>query len=76
GDGESSWPALDSSGNIYVADQFSNRVVKLNSTGGTVAVFTDADGVPFNGPTAVAVDAAGNLFLVDEGNGRILEYAP
>jgi uncharacterized protein (TIGR03437 family) len=73
--------ALDSAGNLYIADGSTHRVRKiLNGVITTVA----GDGVPgFSGdngpatsaqlasPSGVAVDSAGNLYIADEGNNRI-----
>jgi serine/threonine-protein kinase len=60
--------AVDTAGNLYVADQYNNRVVKLAEGLSTATV------LPFTGlnyPGGVAVDSAGNLFVTDVG--RCLE---
>ena len=72
--------AVDSSGNIYIAESDSNiaRVVS-KSTGiiSTVAgsVFSGDGGVPgsaqLNSPLGIAVDASGNIYIADTGNNRI-----
>jgi uncharacterized protein (TIGR03437 family) len=73
--------ALDSAGNLYIADGSTHRVRKiLNGVITTVA----GDGVPgFSGdngpatsaqlasPSGVVVDSADNLYIADEGNNRI-----
>jgi sugar lactone lactonase YvrE len=81
--------AVDGSGNVYVADGFSERVLEYNTpliTGtnadnvfGTCGSFTGSacTGLSANSlddPTGVAVDAAGNLYVADNQNNRVLEY--
>ncbi len=85
--------AVDSDGNVYVADRFNNRVLEYTNplTTDTVAdrVFgqgdfttgtcnTAGEGSPptastLCSPNAVAVDLAGNLYVAD-GISRVLEY--
>jgi len=76
--------AIDSSGNVYVADSWNQRIRKI-SPGGAVSTIagsgktgqdgTFLDGVGtaanFNKPYGIAVDAAGNLYIADSGNSRI-----
>ena len=81
--------ALDADGNLYVADQNNSRVLEYNlplSTDTTAdLVIGQADFqsnvcnfVPSDNnlcdPHAVALDAAGNLYVADSGNDRVLEY--
>ena len=64
--------ALDSAGNLYVADDSSNSIIKVPAGGGTPV--TVATGLA--SPSAVAVDAAGNVFAALPGtasNGSIIE---
>ncbi len=81
--------AVDASGNIYIADSINQLVRKVNTSGimttvagnGTVcasSTSTCGDGgkataAMFNAPSAVAVDAAGNLYIADSGDNRIRE---
>jgi uncharacterized protein (TIGR03437 family) len=77
--------AVDSSGNLYIADFGNSRVRKVSASGaiiGTVAgngsFGYSGDGGPavkaqLNGPQGVAVDAAGNLYIADTENNLIRE---
>ena len=71
--------AVDSAGNLYIADTYNNRIRKVSGkTITTIAGGGNAlgDGGPatsaslFN-PNGVAVDSAGNLYIADSGNSRI-----
>jgi uncharacterized protein (TIGR03437 family) len=73
--------ALDSTGNLYIADYGNNRIRKVSN--GVITTFAGNGAFGFsgdNGPAAaaelyqvftLAVDAAGNLYIGDLGNGRI-----
>ena len=72
--------AVDSAGNVYVADMWNNRIRKINPSGvvSTLAGirnsgFADGTGTAaqFNEPTGVAVDSAGNVYVADFANNRI-----
>jgi sugar lactone lactonase YvrE len=73
--------AVDPSGNIYMADASGNRIDKIsNGVFTTVAGIGtpgfSGDGGPataaqLNGPSAVAIDAAGSLYISDQLNQRI-----
>jgi serine/threonine-protein kinase len=68
--------AVDSAGNLYVAT--GDRVLKLaaGSSAQAVLPFTRID-APQGGSSFgdVAVDAAGNLYVTDEGMNRVLKLA-
>lgn len=73
--------AIDSSGNLYIADTLANRVLKVapGATTGTVVAGGNGYGTALNQvsfPTGVAVDAAGDVFVSDTGNNRVTEWAP
>jgi len=77
--------AVDSAGNLYVADSGNNCIRKVaNGVITTVAGnggygFSGDHGPPTNAqlanPTGVAVDSAGNLYIGDSGNKRIRKVA-
>ena len=79
--------ALDSAGNLFVADRFNHTIRKLTSAGvmttvGGLAAENGliADGVGsaarFQFPAAVWVDAADNLYVADSSNERIAKGVP
>ena len=72
---------------MYIADSTNNRVRKVNSAGivttvaGNGTLGFSGDGGPAAGagvwnPMGLAVDAAGNLYIADSGNGRIRKVNP
>jgi sugar lactone lactonase YvrE len=74
--------AVDGAGNLYIADTLNQRLRKVNSAGiistfaGNGYVYFSGDGGPatsasLDGPTAVALDSNGNLYIADYSNRRI-----
>ena len=78
--------AVDTAGNVYVADLSNHLIRKITPTGvvttlaGTVGVFGSADGngtnATFNLPAGVAVDTAGNVYVADSSNQLIRKISP
>ncbi len=76
--------AVDSSGTVYVADRYNNRIRKISSgvvstlAGSGIIGFADGSGTTaqFNDPYSVAVDAAGTVYVADLSNQRIREITP
>ncbi len=78
--------AVDSSGNLYIADSGNNRVRKVSGgvittvAGSSLAAIFGGDNGPatsgfLNSPEGVAVDSAGNLYIADTYNNRIREVS-
>jgi sugar lactone lactonase YvrE len=74
--------AVDTAGNLYIADLFNSRIRKVDGTGiittvaggGTVGFAGDggpATSASLNEPTGVAVDRSGNLYIADTVNTRV-----
>ena len=59
--------AVDSAGQIYIADPGANNVRKVDSAGLITTVATG----PLLFPMAVEVDGVGNIFVADTNNGRV-----
>ena len=76
GDGDLWWPtsiALDSSQNVYVADEWLNRISIFDQSGGYLGKW----GTPGTGegeiskPACIRFDKSDNLYLVDSANSRV-----
>jgi DNA-binding beta-propeller fold protein YncE len=68
--------AIDSAGNIYVADTFNNAVRKIDTSGNVTTLFSGGT-YPnsLNLPRGVAVDSSG-IYVADTGNSRICSIIP
>ncbi|WCM27863.1 hypothetical protein NDN01_02725 [Sphingomonas sp. QA11] len=77
--------ALDTAGNVIVADTGANAIRMISSTGAVTTLAGDGvaglrDGVAaqarFNGPIGVAADGKGNVYVADSYNDRIRLITP
>jgi serine/threonine-protein kinase len=77
--------AVDTTGNVYVADRVNNKIRKVTPAGvvttlaGTgTAGSTNGTGsaASFNDPFGIAVDSNGNLYVGDSGNNQIRKLTP
>jgi uncharacterized protein (TIGR03437 family) len=80
--------AVDSTGNLYIADNQAHRIRKV-STNGIITTYAgggslellpggqaQATSIEFEGPNGVAVDAAGNVYISDgDGTGTVFEVS-
>jgi sugar lactone lactonase YvrE len=73
--------AVDSAGNVYIADA-NNFVIEKVTPSGVLSIFAGngssgnavagpATSTPLGIPTAVAVDSSGNLYIADRGNNQV-----
>ena len=79
-------PAVDSAGNVYVADSNNHTIRKITPSGvvSTLAGLAGSGGsvdgtgsaARFNYPSGVAADGAGNVYVADTGNDTIRKITP
>ena len=75
--------AVDAAGNVYVTDQYNDRIRKIDHSTGHISTIAGSSlsgfaggGGPATdaqlfGPTNVALDSAGNVYVSDSGNERV-----
>ena len=78
--------AVDAAGNLYIADANNGRIRRVTPSGiittvaggGTAGLGDDgpATSAQLFGPSGVAVDAAGNLYIADTAHSRVRKVSP
>lgn len=75
--------AVDAAGNLYIADTHNQRIRKISAATGIITTVAGTGTAGYSGdsgpaisarldlPTAIALDAAGNLYVADSANHRI-----
>ncbi len=65
--------AVDSSGDIFIANTSINTVEEFSASGALLLTIYTGDG---SSPSSVAVDLSGNIWVADQGNSTVQEFAP
>jgi hypothetical protein len=79
--------ATDGAGNVYIADSFNNRVVKVTPSGTAEVLNLPSLPEGSNGslaceihglcnPKSLAADGAGNIYIADSDNNRVVKITP
>jgi DNA-binding beta-propeller fold protein YncE len=77
GDGQFDYPrgiAVDSSGNVYVADTGNYRIQKFDSSGNFITKWVSDGDEQFSYPIDVDVDSSDNVYILGFGNGDIQKF--
>jgi sugar lactone lactonase YvrE len=80
--------AVDSNGNIFIADTFNNRIRRVDAITNNITTFAGNGNIGAAGdagpatnaslfsPSSIALDMVGNLFIADTANHRIRRVTP
>ncbi len=79
GEGQFTWPVTitsDSDENLYVSDEFLNRIVAFNKEGEHLRTWGEHGTAPgqLNGPAGIALDPDENLYVVDSLAHRVQKF--
>jgi DNA-binding beta-propeller fold protein YncE len=67
--------AIDSEGNILIADTGNNRIQEFNSAGEFVRKYSGEGENALKSPRGVAIDSEGKVWVTDSGNNRIERFS-
>jgi sugar lactone lactonase YvrE len=67
--------AVDSAGNLYIADSGNQRVRKVTKADGKIRTLAGTATAPLNTSVGMAVDSVGDLYVADYGSHRITKVA-
>ena len=67
--------AVDTAGNLYIADTGENRIREVNAKGVVSTIYGTGDSSVLNAPRSVALASDGSLLIADTGNGRVLKWS-
>jgi sugar lactone lactonase YvrE len=63
---------VDQAGNLYIADEGNNCIVKVTTGGAGSVISISGLGTALSAPAGIAADSFGNLFVADSGNNRVV----
>jgi len=68
--------ACDSSGNVFVADQNNNRVLKFDQYGSLITSWGSygSGSGQFDNPMGIAIDSASNVYVANRWGGRVQKF--
>ena len=80
GDGQFIWPvamAFDSQEQLYVTDEYSNRITVFDTEGKYLAKWGVEGSGPgeISGPAGIAIDAEDNIYIADQHNNRVQKFS-
>jgi sugar lactone lactonase YvrE len=64
--------AVDTAGNVFIADTGNNQIVKVNPQGSASVLTISGLGTALSFPTGITVDGSGTLYVTDSGNNRVV----
>jgi streptogramin lyase len=67
--------AIDSSGNVWTANNTGNSISKFSPLGAAISPSTGYTGGGLNGPSDVAIDSSGNVWVTNNGGSSISEFS-